>query len=235
MLFQIATDIVMTQEADLLPGVAIHEEGVALVWHRENGKNFVKPSEGVSGEVFAGFAMSRNLPPAFQVFVEELTIDATLSYTLRRLPKAGQSLIKIAKVKADATTGDTNPTDAGDVVINGAELLFASADLGKKVFVQYASELTVSEARAITGDAPIGGLSANIRQRISYIKLGNVSTNMIDASADWSNDAILNPSLGAGGLMTVGGTGTLLKGVIIKKAPDATNGYATFELATPGV
>ena len=235
MLYQIATDIVMTQEGDLLPGVAIHEEGVALVWHRENGKNYLKPSEGVSGEVFAGFAMSRNLPPAFQVFVEELTIDATLSYTLRRLPKAGQSLIKIAGTKADATVGEDNPTDAGDVHINGAELLFASADLGKKVFVQYASELTVSEARSITGDAPIGGLSANIRQRISYIKLGNVSTNMIDASADWSNDAILNPSLGAGGLLTVGGAGTLLKGVIIKKAPDSVNGYATFELATPGV
>ncbi len=236
MLYQIATDIVMTNEGDLLPGEVIHEEGVALVWHRENGKNFLKLSRGVANEVFAGFALARNMPPAFQIYVEEFTIDATQAFTLQRLPTDKQSLIKIAgKAATSVTAGEEAPDAAGEVVLNGAEVLFAAADVGKKVFVQYASELTVGEARAITGDAPVGGLPSNIQQRIGYIKLGNVSTNMIDASADWSNDAILNPSLGAGGKLTIGGNGTLLRGVIIKKAPDHTNGYATFELATPGV
>ncbi|AXG66532.1 putative structural protein [Dickeya phage vB_DsoM_JA13] len=234
MLYQIATDIVMSNEADLLPGEVIHEEGVALVWHRENGKNYLKLSRGVQGEIFAGFAMARNMPPAYQIMVEEFTIDATLAYTLQRQPKAGQTLVKIAKTKADEVTGGAAP-DAGEVAFDGAELKFNSADIGKKVHIQYAWELSVSEARAITGDAPVGGLPTNIRQRVAYIKLGNISTNMIDASADWQNDTVLNPSLGAGGLLTIGGNGTLLKGVIIKKAPDATNGYATFELATPGV
>lgn len=235
MLYQIATDIVMTQEGDLLAGEVIQEEGVALVWHRENGRNYLKLSRGVSGEVFAGFALARNMPPAFQIHVEEFTIDATLTYTLQRIPAAGQSLVKIGGVKATEQAGEEAPDAAGEVTVDGAELLFNIADLGKKVYAQYASELTVSEARAITGDAPVGGLPTNIQQRVGYIKLGNVSTNMIDASADWNNDTILNPSLGAGGKLTVGGAGSLLKGVIIKKAPDAQNGYATFELATPGI
>lgn len=235
MLYQIATDIVMTNEGDLLPGEVIHEEGVALVWHRENGKNFLKLSRGVPGEIFAGFALARNMPPAFQIYVEEFTIDATQAFTLQRLPTDKQLLIKVAGKSATIEAGEESPATAGEVALHGAEVLFAAADVGKKVFVQYASELTVGEARAITGDAPVGGLPSNIQQRIGYIKLGNVSTNMIDASADWSNDAILNPSLGAGGKLTIGGEGTVLRGIIIKKAPDHTNGYATFELATPGV
>lgn len=235
MLYQIATDIVMTNEGDLLPGEVIHEEGVALVWHRENGNNFLKLSRGVPGEIFAGFALARNMPPAFQIYVEEFTIDATASFTLQRLPQAGQTLVKIAGVKATEGAGEDAPDTAGEVTFNGAELLFHADDVGKKAFIQYASELTVGEARAITGDAPVGGLPSNIQQRIGYIKLGNVSTNMIDATADWSNDTVMNPSLGAGGKLTIGGSGTLLKGVIIKKAPQGIAAYATFELAAPGV
>lgn len=77
MLFQNATAIVQTQEADLLPGEVIHEEGLALVWVREGGHSFLRLSTGAADEVFAGFALARSMPPANMNRVEEFVIDAT--------------------------------------------------------------------------------------------------------------------------------------------------------------
>lgn len=231
MLFQNATDIVQTQEADLLPGEVIHEEGVALVWTRENGKSYLRLSTGNKDEQFAGFALARSMPPATMARVEEFVIDATLKYTATKLPIAGQLLVKIDGVKADQEAANT-ASAAGIVGVQGADLFFNKADEGKKVFVQYAHELSVTEARSYTADAPIGGLPSNVVGRVGYIKLGNVATSVFDAAADWSNDNVLNPSLGADGRLTIGGTGTVLKGCVIKQAPNAERGYLIIEMSS---
>lgn len=233
MLYQNATDIVQTQEAPLLPGEIIHEEGVALVWTRLDGKSYLKLSTGAAGEVFAGFALARSMPPATQVRVEEFTIDATLKFTVGRLPIAGQILVKIDGEKADQTAGTTAPA-AGEVAVSGADFYFHADDKDKKVFIQFAYELSAIEARSYTADAPVGGLATNIEGSVGYIKLGNVSTNLFDASADWADDTKMHPSLGAGGTLTLGGTGTVLKGCIIKQTPQpgAMNGFLVIEMTS---
>lgn len=231
MLFQNATDIVQTQEADLLPGEVIHEEGVALVWIRENGKSFLRLSTGVAGEVFAGFALARNMPPATMARVEEFAIDATKKYTATRVPTAGALLVKIDGVKAEQEAA-ASASAAGKVGVQGADLYFHADDIGKKVFIQYAYELTVTEARSYTADAPIGGLPSNIEGSCGYIKLGNIATSVFDASADWSADNVLHPKLGPNGTLTLGGNGTELKGCIIKQAPTSERGYLIVEMSS---
>lgn len=231
MLFQNATDIVQTQEADLLPGEVIHEEGVALVWAREGGRSFLRLSTGAQGETFAGFALSRSLPPANMNRVEEFVIDATKKYTASRVPNAGALLVKIDGTKA-TQEATTTPSAAGVVGVQGADLYFHADDIGKKVFIQYAYELTVTEARSYTADAPIGGLATNVVGRCGYIKLGNIATSMFDPTADWTADNVLHPSLGADGLLTVGGNGTVLKGMIIKQAPTTERGYLIVEMSS---
>ncbi len=234
MLYQNATDIVQTQEADLLPGEIIHEEGVALVWVREGGKSFLRLSTGTAGEVFAGFALSRALPPSTQVRIEEFRVDVTHKYTTERLPLAGQILVMIDGTKADQEAGDT-ASAAGKVGVNGADFAFHADDEGKEVRIQYAYELNAIEARQYTADAPVGGLSSNVQGRCGYIKLGNISTNMFDASVNWNDDSVLHPKLGPNGLLTLGGNGTELKGCIIKQAPAAggfENGFLVIEMSS---
>lgn len=233
MLYQNATDIVQTNEADLLPGEVIHEEGVALVWAREGGKSYLKLSTGTANEVFAGFALARSMPPATQVRVEEFTIDATLKYTSTRLPIAGQILVLIDKTKADleATAAASAAGKVGQV---GADFHFHADDEGKSVRLQYAYELNAIEARAYTADAPVGGLATNVMGRVGYIKLGNISTSLFDASVDWTADNVLHPNLGAGGILTIGGNGTKLHGCIIKAAPQpgSMNGFLVIEMTS---
>jgi len=231
MLFTNATDIVQTNEADLLPGEMIQEEGQALVWVKEGGKTYLKVSTGAADEVFAGFAIARLLPPTHQIRVEEFTIDATGRFTAGRLPEAGAMLVKIGGVKATQEADDA-ASAAGSVGVDGSNLYFHKDDIGKKVYIQYGYVLNAVEARSFLADAPIGGLAANQLGRCGYIKLGNVATNMIDFAADWSADNVLHPNLGPEGRLTVGGTGTLLKGVMIKQAPTSERGYIIFEMAS---
>lgn len=231
MLFQNATDIVQTQEADLLPGEVIHEEGVALVWTKEGGKSFLRLSTGVQGELFAGFALARSMPPANMNRVEEFVIDATKKFTLARVPNAGALLVKIDGTKADQEATAAASAE-GKVGVQGADLYFHADDIGKKAFVQYAFELTVTEARSYTADAPIGGLASNVEGRVGYIKLGNIATSMFDPTADWSADNVLTPRLGPNGLLTIGGNGTELKGCIIKQAPTTDRGYLIVEMSS---
>lgn len=231
MLFTNATDIVQTNEADLLPGEQIQEEGQALVWAKEDGKMYLKVSTGAEGEVFAGFAIARLLPPTHQVRVEEFVIDSTKTFRAGRLPEAGQMLIKIGGTKATQEADDA-ASAAGAVGVDGDNLYFHESDIGKKAYIQYGYMLNAVEARSFLADAPIGGLAANQIGRCGYIKLGNVASNMFDFAADWNDDTVLHPSLGPNGRLTVGGTGTLLKSVLIKQAPTAERGYAIFEMAS---
>lgn len=231
MLFTNATDIVQTNEADLLPGEQLTEEGQALVWVREGGKSYLKVSTGAAGETFAGFSLNRLQPPTHQVQIEEFTVDATGRFTAGRLPEAGNLLVKIAGKKAEQEADDASSA-AGKVGVDGSNLYFHADDIGKKVYVQYGYILNAVEARSFLADAPIGGLAANQLGRSGYIKLGNVATNMIDFAADWNDDTVLHPSLGPNGRLTIGGSGTVLRGVMIKQAPTADRGYLIVEMSS---
>lgn len=227
-----ATAITKTNEENLVPGATISEEGQALAFTKVNGETFLQPSLGLAEEEFAGLALARPIPQNFQVKIQEFVLgeDETI---LARLPHPGQILVKIGGVAATAqNAGDTAPTDAGEVTLNGAELLFAADDIAakKKVFVQYQFELTASEARAITGDLPIGGISANIRGRAPYIELGDVAITNFDAASDWAANDAFHPRLGAGGILTLRGPGAVLKNVFIKSAPTTEKQYLMLSL-----
>lgn len=220
MLLQNNCSIIKTNEADLLPGHTVSEEGVALVWTRENGKAYVMESTGAAGEVFAGFAISRPVPPVHGTNIEEVVVGADALLVLDRLPIADQIFIKVGGTTMTLVSGAA-PADASEVSVDGAEVTFHADHVGEKVYVQYHYELSALEARHLTGDAPIGGVSGNIQGRCGFIEIGDVATNMFDASVDWSDDTKMNPRLGAGGRLTLGGSGTILTGVVIKSAPTA--------------
>lgn len=227
-----ATSILSTDEGDLLPGAYLSEEGLALAYVKHDGKLFLQPSLGLADEVFAGFYYGRPTPANFKPRVQEFVLG-TDDIVLARLPHPDQLLIKIDGVVASKqNAGDQAPEIAGEVTVNGAELLFAAADVAakKKVFVQYLYELTASEAKAETGDEPIGGISANIRGRAPYIKTGEVGTTMFDATSDWGAADAMHPRLGAGGRLTLKGSGKLLTNVLIKSAPSTQAQYLVLEV-----
>jgi len=213
------TRIFNTETRAVMPSAVIAEEGIALVEDIDGGETKVRPSTGANGEIFAGVSMSRNTPPAVLPNVEEGLIPAGLSVKLARTPISGQLLVKVAGIKLTIVAGA--PIDATEVQLSGDVLTFFAGEDSKRLDVQYMYEPSIREARTMLGDAPIGGLSSTTQSIIGVLSRGEFATNMFDASVDWST--ALQVKLGANGVFTTTGNGTLLTNVVIRNRPNSAN------------
>jgi hypothetical protein len=217
-----------TNPFDILPGLALNEEGYALVYVKEDGKTYVSTSTGVEGETFAGLNMSVNLPPSRATMVEEHVIPTGGKISLNRVPVTGQLLVKVAGTKATISAG-TSAGDAGTATVNGKDVFFNTADVGKSVFVQYHYELLASEAKQFTGDH-LGGVNTASAEfgSTGVVQRGTIETSMFDASVDWTS--VVHPKLGQNGMFTVGGNGTLLTNVVVLGSPSAESSFLRLEI-----
>jgi hypothetical protein len=213
---------------NLATGVAIQEEGIALAFVKEAGSTKVQPSTGAAGEVFAGFALARNMPPATLPLVEDGVVDASATGSLTRAPIAGQALITVGGV-ALAIIASGTPT-AGEVVLVGANYVLDASNAGKAIHAQYLYAPTVQEARTVIGDAPYGGLAANALGTIAAIKQAEVATSFFDASADWST--ALFAKLLAGGKLgpSTGPSDKAIPGLTVKDSPSAGSPFLVVEI-----
>jgi hypothetical protein len=218
-----------TEFRDVEPGLDLREDGQALVFSKVNGRTYVRPSQGVVGEIFAGISVNRNTPPSFlPKIVADTIVPESGVVDLGRLPLNGQMLVKVGgetleisaaapvegKVQSVGTklyffTG-TPAVDGGAAAVPG--------DTGKELFVQMMYEPTVSEAKTIRGDAPIGGLSSSELGRIAVLtRAEQVATTFYDAAADWST--ALRPKLGVDGKFTTSGPGETVNTVLVLQTP----------------
>lgn len=230
MLVQKYSRIFNTEHRAVEPGVVIEEEGVALVFTKDSaGNTVVRPSTGASGEIFAGFSQTRNAPPRFLPrVISEVVVPQSGVVDLARIPVVGQILVKIG---GDVATISANaPAAQGEVQLSGQKLFFfkskpaegsnpaVEGDEGQELYVQFLYEPTVSEARTILGDGPIGGLPSSAQESIGVItRAEQIGTTYYDASKDWTG--VYNPKLGADGRLTTDGNGTTLTNVIVMGAP----------------
>lgn len=222
MLNQKFTRTQLTRHEAVETGAAIQEEGLALVFVKEGLETKVNTSTGANGEIFAGFSLSRNSPPTMVPFYGEAIVPADGKLQLPRMPLANQLLVKVAGTKGEEVADPANVA-AGKYLIDGDVAVFHADDAGKAVVFQMMYEPTISEARTLLGDAPIGGVSSAYQDQIGLITIGEVETSCFDASVDWSE--VFHPRLGANGLLTVGGAGTELKNVVVKRAPNSESAF----------
>lgn len=229
-----ATRVLKTGFAPLAAGVHIEDEGQALVSIKEDGERRVRPSTGAADEIFAGFQYSRAVPPHLVPKVEDFKIAklggaAVATFTAIRVPVAGKLLVRVGDVVVTALGADAEAPDAAGKVnhVNGV-FYFNDADLDKPAQIQYHYEPTVTEAQQITGDAPHGGHPGNAQRQASYLLVGEIATSHFDSSVDWTN--VLQPRLGPNGLLTTGGTGTLLTNVTVLNSPSSQDEFLRLEV-----
>lgn len=218
MLLQKYTRLFLTEHRKVETGIRLTEEGQALVNVKEGNETVVRPSTGAAGEIFAGVSLTRNTPPGTLPWVGEGKVPASLSIELPRLPMAGQILVRLGSDVAEVVAGA--PT-AGQVQLVGQVLTFHADDEGDVYTVQMQYEPTLTEARQIVGDHPIGGISAAHQGVVGVVTRGELATTFFDASADFSS--ALRVKLGPDGRFTTTGTGTELTNVTVISAPSSDN------------
>lgn len=218
MLVQKYTRLFLTEHRPVEAGLRLTEEGIALVLVKQGNDTVVRPSTGAANETFAGFSLTRNSPPATLPWVGEGRVPASGSIELPSLPLAGQILIKVDGVVRTVVAA---APATGEAKLEARVVTFFADDVGSEYLIQLQFEPTVSQARTLLGDAPIGGISAASQDTIGVVTRGDCATTLYDASADFS--AVIHPSLGADGCLTVGGPGTKLTNVQVISAPSAEN------------
>ena len=218
-----ATVITKTNQAPMVPSNKIDEEGQILVYVRIDGELHAQVSTGAPDETFAGFALARNTMPSLIPFFVEGVVPDDGKVVLPRLPAAGEILVKVSGEIRTLSASGTTPTDEDTTDLSGAALRFAATDAGKHYAVQFLYEATVAEASQLTGDNHPGGLMANVMGFGSFIEIGDVCTNLFDASCDWSS--VMHPRIGPKGRLTTKGSGTLLTNVLVRSAPNSENGF----------
>ena len=229
-----ATRTLKTGYAPLAAGVHLEEEGQAFVSIKEEGERRVRPSTGAAGEVFAGFQISRAVPPHLVPKVEDFKIAkldgaAVATFSAIRVPVAGKLLVRIgAAVVTDIGADAAAPDAAGKVNHVNGVFYFHDDDLGKPAEIQYHYEPTVTEAQQITGDAPHGGHPGNAQGQAGFMLVGEIATSYYDSSVDWSN--CLQPRLGPDGMLTTGGSGTLLTNVTVLNSPSSQDEFLRLEV-----
>lgn len=215
------TRIVRTYSENVQSGALIPEEGMALVYVRENGETRVKPSAGAANEVFAGVSYSRHAPPALLPYVQETVVRADGTVELVRPPVNGQLLVKLAGAPLEVV--NVAAADATKVRLDNLLLRFFAGQAGKPVYVQYLYAPTVMEARTVIGDGQIGGLASTSEGIIGMLKDADFGTNMFDASVDWTS--ALQVKLAAGGTFTVGTVADHIPGIVVKNSPSAASPF----------
>jgi len=213
-----------TKIRELLSGVTVSEEGMALVYVKENGVTKVQPSLGVAGEEFAGISFERNTPPASVPYVAEGVIPAGLSVELPRTPIAGQLRVTVAGV--GVTVVAIAPADATEVQLSGSTLTFFAGEATKAYTAQFLYEPSVSEARALTGDGPFGGLASGEVGTVGVINdSGAVFTSMFDGAADWSTAMYVRTIAGGKFTPCAKAHAERIPGVVVLNSPNAANPF----------
>jgi hypothetical protein len=214
---------------NVLPGIVIQEEGVALVFTKYNGETYVKPSAGEDGEIFAGVSFERFTPAGRLPFIREFEVPESGVLILPRTAAEGSAVsVYEGKTALDVATGDTAPSDSS-AVLNGERLLFnPDTAKGRRVRVQLMYSPTVEEAQSIYGGAPFGGLASATTGEKGRITIGEVGTSCYDASADWSE--ALTVALGENGNFVPGTPSTAIPGVVVRNSPSAANNYLVLQL-----
>lgn len=184
----------------LVPGKEVVDEGQCLVSVLVDGLEHVQPSTGAAGEVFAGFAVFRQLSHETAPNVELVTVPAapgpyvvTLSYN---------NLVAGSVLVLD---------DAGVVVAPAAvdllagKVTFAVGQAGLTLKVHYRFELTVAQAKQLFQEAVSNYPSANLIGQCGVGKgKGRIYLSYYDTSVDWANH--VGPlCLGADGMVAAAG------------------------------
>lgn len=224
------TRLTDTRHADILPGVQILEEGIALEYVKLDGETYVQPSTGTTGRLFAGVSLERYAPARSLSYIQEYELTEEGTVQLPRTPAAGQiSIIEGTNVIVP-TVGEEAPDSGTGAVLKRDVLMFAPGDSakGRVVRVQMGYVPDLDEARTLQGDAPFGGHASAMVGIIGRILNGEISTSAFDVSKDWTN--VLQVALGADGKFTPAGNNNAIPQVVVKNTPNAANPFLSLAL-----
>jgi hypothetical protein len=186
----------------LAVGVNPDESGLAMVRVADaQGNEAVAPATGAAGEVFVGVSYLDKHAAANGVRVDYHAQVPSSSPYIVSVPDA---LIMGSTLAVKDSSGAA-VTPAG---VAGAAITFNAGDAGKDVYVSYNYQLTEAQKQAL-GISPIPSAALFLGKIAVLAGYQRVFVSNFDASKSYAVvGAGSKVALGAGGMLTTGGSGT---------------------------
>lgn len=230
MLIQSQTRAQLSKTWEVVNGVAITEEGLALVLVNDGGVAKVRPSTGGADEVFAGVSISHTMIPTNLPSITQITAVGT-TLTLPFQPITGQLRLESPAGTA-FTIGTGAPGSAGTAQYSGTgtTVTLNAADSGKTFIVSLIHAATVEQAVAFAGEGFPGQLSRqSTRGHCGVYQTGLIATTNFSLSNAFT--AGKSVTLAANGLFNGdGGSGTELPRAIVRSVPSVGSPYLILDL-----
>ena len=213
--------LMTTRNYTLSTSVPFVDEGNAMVGKLENGKLAISPSTGVGNEAFVGFSIQRGSTPTVVPNVERFVVPATGPYTITT-SKSRDTASGLGVFLVDLVTNARTPLTAGSAAnateysVAGNVITVNSAQAGKTVEVLYRYPISLAEAMLKFAFDAFQPATASL-EVMGVISEGEVYTDRFEFTSDWNSwvpgQAI---KLGAGGVVTLGGTGTAINAIVVQ-------------------
>ena len=213
MLYFPNTRIFDSVERAIYPGQTVNYEGQPLIAVESGGSFGVQPCAGNAGERFAGVSLAQVITPTSFANVEQPTVGSGLTYTLAYTPTSGVYIYDVTAAAA-LTTHALALTGTGQYNITGTTLTTYSDTVGHVLYIAYRYSPTLNQIRFQQGDEPAGRAAAFTLGSIGVITRGDIYTDQFDTTAAWSSTASPAVTLGASGLFSIGGSGTVVNGYV---------------------
>lgn len=236
MLYMPKTKVEFADSLDIVAAQPSIFEGQLLQAVVENGIGKVQLGAASGTAIIAGIAYKYFRQPTSAKMVENVTVPAGGgTVTLSRTPLT-PSTASLAYDVTGATALTYNAgVGSGQYAVTGAVISFNAAQAGHVVTVIYGYTLSVTEANLLYGDNHyIGSLEpSNFSNKIGCIKRGHVWTDQYDPAINWFASPRGNMTMGANGLITVGGSGPVIPGFLLE-APSVDSPYLGIAINVAG-
>ncbi len=221
-----------TDPMSLATGAAVDNEGQGMVSVLQDGVEMVKPSAGAAGEKVVGFARFRQLSYTTKALVEQWVIPTAAPYVVQLT----QVSLVTGQIRVQDLTGATDLAVVAGAPATGqvqvdyvhGTLTFNAAQAGDSLNVYYRYQLTVAQSLQFFYQPPTNFPDPNFFSQVGVGKgKGRVYTMFYDASKAYDNTATL--TLGADGIITVGGAGPAIPGARVVNQPSANDPFLGIE------
>jgi hypothetical protein len=188
----------------LAVGVNPDESGLAMVRVADaTGSEAVAPSTGAADEVFVGVSYLDKHASAKGVRVDYHS----------QIPSTGPFIVSVPDaliVGATLAVKDATGAPVAVVGVAGSAITFNAGDAGKDVYISYNYQLTEAQKQAL-GISPVPSAALFLGKIACLTGYQRVFVSNFDASKSYAvTGANSKISLGANGLFTLGGTGSVV-------------------------
>lgn len=213
---------VVSVQRPVAAGFTIDQEGKALVATQVGGVFGVRKSAGSGAEVFLGVSIDMLKQVTELAYGEVLVQGAGNTITIAYAPVG--STIRIVNNNTGTVQAAGSAANANEYSISGQVISLNAAQTGNAYTVTYKFNPTVVQVIALFGNVHPGGAAGDYLGLCGVIEKGDVFTSEYDTAVDWG---VASPlvRLGANGIFTTAGSGTLVPNVTVIQAPSLGVGF----------